>query len=104
MVTQTSNHNWKPRYFFASGAWEFGANASSSTSDPRTPLRWGKVSLAAKADPGLSQDNLKKVRDLQDQGDQGRLVKYEHLMTPYYLSETGLGGSPLTELRKCYFP
>ena len=99
-VTQTSNHNWKPRYFFASGAWEFGPSVPPSSLEPRIPLRWGKVTMAAKDDPGLSQHNLQKVKDLQDQGEHGLLVRYEHLMTPYYLSETGLGGSPLTELRK----
>ena len=99
-VTQTSNHNWKPRYFFVSGAWEFGPSVPPSNLEPRIPIRWGKVTMAAKADPGLSQGNLQKVKELQDQGSHGLLVKYEHLMTPYYLSETGLGGSPLTELRK----
>ena len=58
--------------------------------------------MSAKADPGLSLQNLQKVKDLQDQGMHGLLIKFEHLMTPHYLSETGLGGSPITEFGKCF--
>ena len=64
------------------------------------PLRWGKVTMSARADPGLSPQNLQKVKALQDQGVHGLFVKFEHLMTPHYLSETGLGGSPLSQLGK----
>ena len=103
LVTQTSNHNWKPRYFFVSGPWEFGSSIPSSIFEPRIPRKWGKVTMAARADPGLSVQHGKRVKALQDQGAHGMFVKFEHLLSPQYLSGTSLGGSPLIDFGKNFY-
>ena len=56
--------------------------------------------MSARANPGLSLKNIQKVKALQDQGAHGLFVKFEHLLTPHYLSGTGLGGSPLVDFGK----
>lgn len=86
-----------------SGSWEFGPNQACWISAPRTPLRWAKIPISHKAGPRLSPDAYEKINKLYSQGDKGHLVKFEHLMTPYYLAQIVLGCGPLTKLRKLFY-
>ena len=89
-VAQTSNHDWKKRFFFVSGEWEFSAEASPAADGPRVPCRWSNPSMKARSDPGLSLEEKDIVEYLRGRGRGGEIAKFEDLMTPRFLKEAGL--------------
>ena len=101
-MAQTSNHDWKKRFFFISGAWESSTEASPSADAPRVPNRWSNPSMKARSDPGLSLEERDIVEYLRGRGREGEIPKFEDLMTPRFLKEAGLRVGPLTELCELY--